>query len=92
MVVIIILCICVQVFFVFMMGKNVNTLNNTKKIMNAICKYRIEYVLHKIEPIVAYKDMESYEATLFRIWDWGYKRILPKDKFEIIEPYIGRDK
>ena len=37
---------------------------------------------------VDYDDMENYECTLFRLWDWGYTRILPKDKLEIIKPYI----
>ena len=88
MIAFVVLLMCVQAFLILLMFKNCNTLNNTKKIINAIYKYHIECVLHKIEPIVDYKDMESYEVTLFRIWDWGYKRILPKDKFEIIEPYI----
>lgn len=33
-------------------------------------------------------NMEPYVKTLFRLWDWGYTRILPKDKFEIIKGYI----
>lgn len=37
---------------------------------------------------VDYDDMENYVVTLWRLWDWGYTRILPKDKFEIIKPYI----
>ena len=37
---------------------------------------------------VDYDDKEPYEATLFRLWDWGYSRILPKDKLEIIKPFI----
>ena len=37
---------------------------------------------------VDYEDMEPYETTLFRLWDWGYTRILPADKFEIIKPFI----
>lgn len=28
------------------------------------------------------------EVTFYRWWDWGYTRILPKDKFEIIKPYL----
>jgi hypothetical protein len=45
---------------------------------------------HNYSYLVDYNDEESYEKTLFRLWDWGYTRILPKDKFEIIKPYIDR--
>ena len=37
---------------------------------------------------VGYSDMESFDRTLWRLWDWGYKRILPADKYKIIKPYI----
>ena len=30
----------------------------------------------------------SYPDTVFRLWDWGYKNILPKEDFELIKPYI----
>jgi len=33
-------------------------------------------------------DMELEFITFIRWWDWGCKRILPKDKYEIIKPYI----
>jgi hypothetical protein len=37
-----------------------------------------------------FNDIEPFERTVFRLWDWGYKRILPKDKFEIIKPYLKK--
>lgn len=40
---------------------------------------------------VGYNDMEAYEKTLFRFWDWSDKHILSKDKFAIIEPYLKKD-
>lgn len=33
-------------------------------------------------------DLEDSNKTFWRLWDWSYKRILPKEKFAIIEPYI----
>lgn len=83
-----ILFICAEVFFILLMFKNGNTVTNKIKINNAILKYHTDCILHNLEPMVDYEDAESYEATLFRIWDWGYKRILPKEKYEIIESYI----
>lgn len=54
------------------------------------CESSLEIDLR--EKLVCYNDLESYDATLFRFWDWGYKHILPKEKFEIIEPYIKKVK
>jgi hypothetical protein len=70
---------------VFFAVKTSNTYNNTITIINAIHAYRLEYLWNAQ---VDYKDMESFERTLFRFWDWGYKRILPKAQFELIKPYI----
>ncbi len=42
--------------------------------------------------LVDFDDMESYNDTLIRFWDWGYARILPKDKYELIKPYIEEGK
>ena len=65
-------------------------------ITNAIFLYHVDcesiLEIDLREKIVSYNDLESYDATLFRFWDWGYKHILPKEKFEIIEPYIKKVK
>lgn len=75
---------------VFIYIKNFNTYNNHRIIDDAIFKYHIDCI-HKNQMIlVEYEDEEDYNETLFRIWDWGYTRILPKEKFEIIKPYIDR--
>lgn len=77
---------------VYMFFKNEFTLRNQMLIGRAIS----EYQLHMFEQ-GAYRDievdvddMEHYNTTLFRLWDWGYKRILPPEKFEIIKPYIEK--
>lgn len=64
------------------------TLSNRSKIDDAIYSYRCECRNKRVEPKVTYSDKEEYYITLRRIYDFGYTRILPKDKFEIIEPYI----
>lgn len=70
--------------------KNENTYKQHELISHAIWEYRNALIREgKYDSaLVNYPDMESYEATLFRLWDWGYTRILPKEKFEIIKPYI----
>lgn len=62
-----------------------------RKIGKAIYDYKIACIkecnwddLHSVK----YKDMKDYMKTFWSFWDWGYTRILPKDKFEIIKPYI----
>lgn len=37
-------------------------------------------------------DIESLDKTFFRLFDFGYKNILPEEKYEIIEPYIKKGK
>lgn len=69
--------------------KNWVTLMNHDKINNAIHLYVMQCLYKTKEPLVSYEDMESYESTLFRLWDWGYKRILPPEKYEIIKPFIN---
>ena len=71
--------------------KNENAYKNHKIIVDAIYDYHIDMITSgkydRID-VVDYRDMETYNSTLFRLWDWGYTRILPKEKFEIVKPYI----
>lgn len=63
------------------------------KIINAISDYNIDQIKKGFYVDLnncLYDDMESLEATIFRLWDWGYKRILPKDKFETIKPHLKK--
>ena len=67
-----------------------NTLKNHRVIIDAIYLYRVD--LSPMPYEVDYSDMESVEETYKRFWDWGYKRILPPDKYRIIKPYIKKEK
>ena len=66
-------------------------------IINAIYRYQTERLENEhmcgtpVKDEVDYCDMEPYEKTFNRFYDWGYKRILPKDKFKIIEPFIEKE-
>lgn len=71
--------------------KNQVTFSMHMKISKAIYDHHMECIdKYDFDALCAvdYEDEEAYEATLFRLWDWGYKRILPPEKFEIIKPYI----
>ena len=76
-----------SVFFI----KSLLSLYYHNKILDAILNYKLTnldnllaYDMSKVD----FDDTEDIARTIFRIWDWGYKRILPKDKLEIIKPYI----
>ena len=89
--IILVICVVSLIFCVIALAKNMNTFNCHEKIGKAIYDYKTACInvhawddLHSIE----YKDMEDYNKSFWRLWDWGYTRILSKDKFEIIKPYI----
>ena len=67
--------------------KNVRTYCVRRRISRAIYKYRQANLIH-YNRYVDYNCMETCEKTLFRLWDWGYKRIVPKEIYNIIKDYI----
>ena len=75
------------VFSIVMMFKADNTRKNHRKIFDAIDDYG-EKTNDHFNCIRLIDSMESCDRTLFRFWDWGYTRILPKEDFELIKPYI----
>lgn len=89
------LVIFLMAVLLIMAIKNYITYINHKVIMDAIYNYYIDCLAkerHNYRDDVAYVDMEPYDKTLFRLYDWGYTRILPKEKYEIIKPYIEENK
>ena len=80
-----------MIFLFILLIKNEITCKHQNKIVHAIYLYGIQCIKEGKEPQVDYRDMEDYDKTLFRLWDWGYTNILPKEKFEIIKPYINKE-
>lgn len=69
--------------------KNEITYKNHMIINNAIGEYnRSKAGVRKESDCNLYACMESYDNTFYRINDWGYENILPRDKMDIIRPYI----
>lgn len=64
-----------------------NTGKNRTKILDAIVAYT-EDSGDYFKGIILLNKMEDFDDTLFRITDWGCQKILPKQYFELIEPYI----
>ena len=76
---------------VIIAAKNHNTFKQRHIILGAIytyCRDVIDKENFEYREVVYFDDMEPYGKTLFRLYDWGCTRILPKDKYEIIKPYI----
>ena len=86
------LCLLGMAFCAYMLIKNNNTFDKRCIILNLISKYRADILDNTFNWLetkpsdckVDYDDMEPYDKTLNRLWDWGYKRILPKEKFDIL--------
>ena len=87
---VLIVCSLAIVFLIYLGIKNEVTLKQQLRISNAVYEYHTDLINNRRYPEkkVDWSDIEPYDKTLFRLWDWGHKRILPKDKFEIIKPYI----
>ena len=67
---------------------------NRCKIIDAIYDYGIYLIRDKYDletPIkteLIYDKMDSYHKTMIRFWDFGCKRILPKQEFDKIKDFI----
>lgn len=77
-------------FLAVLMMKNDVTLDKRIKIIYAIRDYQVRCLYDGTSEEVDWSDMESYDNTLWRLWDWGYTRILPKEKYKIVEPFIAK--
>ena len=82
--------ILLVIFAILALAKSENAYQNQLKILNAIRDYGSECIWSDKPILVDFDEMEPLERTLFRFWDWGYTRILPVEKFEIIKPYIKK--
>lgn len=89
--VILVVCILALIYLTILFIKNEVTFRTRIIICDAIYEYKSYCIWNDVDDVVDWDDMERYDETLFRIWDWGYTRILPADKFEIIKPFIGKE-
>ena len=86
LVLLILLIIATLVLLHLFLIKNEVTRNCRVIIVEAIEAYLLDHINETT--LVDFDDMESHNDTFSRFWDWGYTRILPKDKYELIKPYI----
>ena len=78
----------------FMSIRNDVAYRNRCKIIDAIYDYGTYLLIDKddleapIKTNLIYGKMESYHKTMIRFWDFGCKRILPKQEFDKIKDFI----
>ena len=84
--------VIVLVLFLILMCfiRSDNTYRTRRIISQAIVNYSIHCYTIKVAPEVSHKDMEPYDQTLYRLYDWGYENILPKDKYDIVKGFIEK--
>ena len=75
------------IYSVYLLIKVHNAYDNQMIILNAIIDYSDETGNIR-KSIILMDNMEDLIKTVFRLWDWGYENILPKEDFELIKPYI----
>lgn len=82
--------LAVIVVIVLIYAKIVNSGLQHWKILDAILDYKLECITEEKPCYVEYDDRETLGETFWRLWDWSETRILDKDKYVLIKPYIGR--
>ncbi len=72
--------------------KNNNTYKNHIIILNAIAKHNCAAILEdQCNKCIEYGCIESYYLSLFNLFDWGYKNLVPRDVYKRIEPFIDEE-
>lgn len=89
--IIIVICLIALLFSCLYYIKNEITYKNMMIISYAIYSYNISMIkVEHYDELISYDDIKSYHKALLNIFDWGYKNILPKDIYVLIEPFIEK--
>lgn len=79
--------ILLQSLFMFKIS---NTVTRRNDAVDAIYAYYDDHINEYEENNSFYDTEESFNSTVFRIWDWGNTRIVPPDVYQKIKPYIDK--
>lgn len=87
----------IYMFLIYMMIKVNRTSDLIEMLDDAVHDYNIYQINHHDystgtnAPSIKYlyqRDIKIFGKTLWRLWDWGYKRIIPAEDLEKIRPFI----
>lgn len=74
-----------------LLAKNENTCRIHKMLVDAIYLQNIESIEKgNCRDCIGYSSIESYDRTLFRLWDWSYKHCVSPEILERLRPYIQK--
>ena len=45
---------------------------------------------YDLDKLIPFSEMKSYNKAFINMFDWGYKNLVPKDIFALIEPFIEK--
>jgi hypothetical protein len=77
-------------FVVYLFVKNGVTYEIRSKMIKAISAYNTNEIFHGnyASNEISYDCMEHYFKTVFRLYDFGYRNIVPGDVYEKIKSYL----
>lgn len=82
----------ILIVMVILFFKNNNTYKNHIILLNAITEHNRAAMLEdQCDKRISYECIESYYKTLFNLFDWGYKNLVPRDVYKRIEPFIDKE-
>lgn len=82
------MCILALILLWILGLKNENTCKNCMIILHAIHEYNLDCIERGCDELMDYDVAKDYDTIMWRLFDWGYENILPKDVFEKIRPFI----
>lgn len=87
-----VICMLMLLSSIFFLIKNENAFKNRSIILNAIHDYNSKCLDDsRYDDMVDY-NMESYDSTVYRIFDWGYENIVSKEVMKKIRPFVKETK
>lgn len=98
--IIVIISAVAYMFLIYMMIKANRTSDLIEMLNDAIHDYNIYQINHHDystgtnAPVIKYlyqRDKKIFGKTLWRLWDWGYRRIIPAEDLELIKPFVKED-
>lgn len=82
----------ILIAMIILLLKNNNTYKNHIILLNAIAEHnRVAILEDQCDKRISYECIESYYKTLFNLFDWGYKNLVPRDVYKRIEPFIDKE-
>lgn len=80
-------------FLIVILAKVEVSFWHQQRIMDAICRYNRDFITRDLDAYlhggyIPYETVEPFKNTVFRLWDWGYMRIVDKETLKKIKPYM----